>query len=174
MTNDQETITNLHNLLDYEARKFLRGEIVLQKKLPDWISAAESVKLKMVLQKYQDLVQEHIRVLEAFFETEQIGSISLENRIIQAFLEDAREKMAVCEDAAIKDACLLACVQSINHYKISMYGTAAAFANALAMEKQAGIFHKAEVDEKQVDDRLSQLAEHEVNILARTPIVLPG
>ena len=173
MTNDQQTVTNLHHLLDYDARKFLRGEILLQQKMPDWINAAESLKLKMVLQKYHDLVQEHIRVLEEFFETEQIGSISLENRVMQAFVEDAREKIAVCEDAAIKDACLLACIQTINHYKISMYGTAAAFANALGMEKQAGVFHKVEVDEKQVDDRLSQLAEHEVNILARTPIVLP-
>ena len=72
-----------------------------------------------------------------------------------------------CTDAEVKDACLLACIQAINHFKISMYGTAAAFANALDMEKQAAIFHEAEVNEKQIDDRLSQLAEHEINIRAK-------
>lgn len=174
MSQDQPTITNLHSLLDYDARKFLRGEILLLQQLPDWINAAESVKLKIVLQKYQDFIQQHVQVLDRFFETEEIVSISLENRIMQAFIEDARQKMKVCEDAAIKDACLLAAIQAINHYKISAYGTAAAFTNALGMEAQAEIFHKAEVDEKQIDDRLSQLAEHEVNQLAKTPIILPG
>lgn len=174
MSQDQPTITNLHSLLDYDARKFLRGEILLLQQLPDWINAAESVKLKIVLQKYQDFIQQHVKVLDQFFETEEIVSISLENRIMQAFIEDALQKMKVCEDAAIKDACLLAAIQAINHYKISAYGTAAAFTNALGMEAQAAIFHKAEVDEKQIDDRLSQLAEHEVNQLAKAPIILPG
>ena len=43
---------------------------------------------------------------------------------------------------------------------------------ALGMEKQAAIFHEAEINEKQIDDRLSQLAEYEINMKARTPIVL--
>lgn len=38
------------------------------------------------------------------------------------------------------------------------------------MEKQAAIFHEAEVSEKQIDDRLSQLAEFEININAKTII----
>ena len=40
------------------------------------------------------------------------------------------------------------------------------------MEKFAGVFHEAEVNEKQIDDRLSQLAEHEINFKAKAPIVL--
>jgi hypothetical protein len=42
------------------------------------------------------------------------------------------------------------------------------------MENFARLFHEAEVNEKQIDDRLTQLAEHEINIKARTPIVIPG
>ena len=75
--------------------------------------------------------------------------------------------------AEVKDACLLACIQAINHYKISSYGTAAAFAIALGMEKAAAVFHEAEINEKHIDDRLSQLAEYEVNTKAKTPILLP-
>ena len=48
----------------------------------------------------------------------------------------------------------------------------AAFANTLEMTEQATVFHEAEINEKQIDDRLSQLAEHEINLNARTPIVL--
>jgi len=92
---------------------------------------------------------------------------------MQAFIEEANEKQNTCTDAEVKDACLLACIQAINHFKISMYGTAAAFAKVLGMEKHAAVFHEAEVNEKQIDDRLSQLAEHEINIKANVPFVLP-
>ena len=42
------------------------------------------------------------------------------------------------------------------------------------MENQAVIFHEAEINEKQIDDRLSQLAEFEINVKAKAPIVLPA
>jgi ferritin-like metal-binding protein YciE len=174
MTDINQTITTLHNLLDYDARKFTSAEIQLRNILPEWISRAGSVKLKAVLQKYLDYVKQHVQKMESFFEEENISSLSLTNRVMKAFIEEADEKMSACTDAEVRDACLLACVQSINHFKISTYGTAAAFAKALGMEKPASVFFEAEVSEKQIDDRLSQLAEHEINIKAKAPIVLPG
>ena len=106
------------------------------------------------------------------FEVEKIISVNLTNRIMLAFIAEADEKLAYCKETAISDACLLANIQSINHFKISAYGTAAAFANALNMEKQAALFHEAEINEKKIDDRLSQLAEHEINIDAKTAVLL--
>jgi ferritin-like metal-binding protein YciE len=110
--------------------------------------------------------------LEPFVQGEEISSLSIYNRIMRAFIDDAEEKITHCADAEVKDACLLASVQLINHYKICAYGTAAAFANALNEKDQASVFHGAEINEKQIDDRLSQLAEHEINTRAKTPIVL--
>lgn len=174
MTENIQTISTLHNLLDYDARKFTSAEIELKNSLPEWINKAGSLKLKTVLQKYLDYIQDHVQKLEGFFEEEKIGSLSLTNRVMLAFIEETEEKLRACADAEVKDACLLASIQAINHFKISYYGTAAAFANAMGMEKQAAVFHEAEVKEKQIDDRLSQLAEHEINSKARAPIVLPG
>lgn len=173
MTENTQTVTTLHNLLDYDARKFTSAEIQLKNSLPGWISKASSVKLKAVLQKYLDMVQQHVQKLEEIFEEEQIVSLSLVNRVMHAYIEEADEKMNTCTDVEVRDACLLACIQAINHFKICAYGTAAAFANALNMKKQAAIFHEAEVNEKQIDDRLSQLAEFEINIKAKAPVLLP-
>jgi ferritin-like metal-binding protein YciE len=172
MTENNQTITTLHNLLDYDARKFTSAEIQLRNILTEWISKAGSLKLKAVLQKYLDYVKQHVQKMESFFEEENISSLSLTNRVMKAFIEETGEKMSSCTDAEVKDACLLACIQSINHFKISTYGTAAAFAKALGMEKPASVFHEAEVNEKQIDDRLSQLAEHEINSRAKAPIVI--
>ena len=168
------TITTLHNLLDYDASKLTGAELQLKNCLPGWINMASSVQLKTVLQKYLDFVQGQLEKIQAFFDDEKISSLSVSSRVMQAFIDDANEKLSNCTDAEVKDASLLASIQSINHFKISTYGTAAAFANALGMETQAAVFHEAEIKEKQIDDRLSQLAEHEINNRAKSPIVLPG
>ncbi|MDB5277514.1 MAG: hypothetical protein JWR61_2469 [Ferruginibacter sp.] len=165
-------INNLHHLMDYDARKFITAETVLKNSLHNWINTAGSLKLKTVLQKYFDYVQQHIQKMEEFYKEEAIVTAGLTNRVMPAFIADAEEKLENCTDPTVKDACLLACVQAINHYKISAYGTAAAFANALELEKHAVFFREAAVNEKQIDDRLSQLAEHEINTSAKMPGVL--
>jgi ferritin-like metal-binding protein YciE len=174
MKENSPSISTLRDLLINDAGRFTSTEVELRNALPLWIGFASSLKLKTVLQKYLELVEMHIERMNSFFSDEQVSSVSISNRVIKAYVEDLLDRMKECADAEVKDACLLSGVQSVNHYKISLYGTGAAFANALGMEKHAALFHEAEVNEKQIDDRLSQLAEHEINIRARTPIVLPG
>lgn len=123
-----QTISTLHHLLDYDAGKFTSAEFQLKNSLPGWINNAGSLKLKVVLQKYVDFVEKHLQNMEAFFENENISTLPFSNRIMQAFIEEADEKQKTCTETQLRDACLLACVQAINHFKISMYGTAAAFA----------------------------------------------
>ena len=173
MKENNKTIATLHDLLDYNSQKFTAAEIELRNALPFWIQTASSPKLKAVLQKYLEFVQRHIDELSAFFEAEKINSLSIANKIMMAFVEETNEKLNNCADRQVADACLLSCIQGINHFKISIYGTAAAFAKQLEMEKFATAFHVAEVNEKQIDDRLTQLAEHEINISAIAPIILP-
>lgn len=170
---NNKTIATLHNLLDYDADRFTSAEVQLENILPEWINQAQSIQLKSVLQKYLDFVKQHAEKLGSFYEEEKISSLTLHNRVMEAFIEETKEKIAACSLVEVKDACLLASLQTINHYKISTYGTAAAFANALGMEKAAALFHEAEINEKHIDDRLSQLAEFEINVKAKTPIVLP-
>lgn len=173
MNTTTHSIATLHHLLAYEARKFSIGEIQLKTKLPDWIRHAGSLPLKTILEKYLHLVEKHINSFGNFFEEEKIDSFSLHNPVMKALIEELDESLALCAEPQVSDACLLACIQAINHYKISMYGSAAAFANSLELPRQAAIFHEAEVNEKQIDDRLSQLALFEVNKNAKSPIVLP-
>ncbi len=40
------------------------------------------------------------------------------------------------------------------------------------MTEAATIFYEAEVSEKQIDDRLSQLAEYEINVKAKSPSLI--
>ena len=165
-------ITILRDLLDEDARKFASGEIQLQNHLEVWMREADSLQLKVVLHKYFDYIMEHVNKLQAFFEEENINYISFDNPLMNAFINEANEKLADCTDAVIKDVCLLACVQGINHFKISVYGTASTFAKALDLVTSAALFREMEINEKNIDHNLSQLAEHEINIKAIAPILL--
>jgi ferritin-like metal-binding protein YciE len=173
MSENNRSITTLHNLLDYDASKFTSAEIHLRNVLPEWINKTSSLMLRTVLQKYLDYIEQHVKKMEVFIEQENINALNLNNHIMQAFIDETNEKLTACSDPEIKDACLLACIQTINHYKISIYGTAAAFARTLEMEQHAAIFYEAEGNEKQIDSRLSQMAEFEINKKAKTPILLP-
>ncbi|RXK62634.1 DUF892 family protein [Lacibacter luteus] len=173
MLQENQTISTLHHLLDAEAGKFISAEHQLGRELQQWINIACSAKLKTVLQRYRHDIENHLQQMDEFIKQENLQSVSLNSRIMKAYIDDTNETLLNCSDAEVKDACLLASVQLINHYKISAYGTAAAFANVLEMEKAAQFFHQAEVNEKQIDDRLSQLALYEINSRAKAPITLP-
>ncbi|HET9429655.1 MAG TPA: DUF892 family protein [Chitinophagaceae bacterium] len=174
MPEKKQPITNLNQLLDVDILKMISAEIQLEQVLPGWIYKATSVKLKNVLQRYLDFIREHKAKLESSLANRMIISGTQFNRVMNSFIEETREKLGDCVDQEVHDVCLLAGIQEINHYKISVYGTSAAFSKALGMEKQAEVFHELEVNEKQIDDRLSQLAEFEINEKAKAPIALPG
>lgn len=174
MKDSIQRVSTLQQLLDYDTGKFTSAEIQLLRTLPRWMQLSNSLKLDAVLQKYQSYVQQHIEKLEGFIKEEGINALRLNNRVMQALVDETEEKLRDCADPEVRDACLLAAIQTINHYKISIYGTAAAFAHALGMDAYSALFREAEVNEKQIDDRLSQLAEHEINPRAKTPVVSLG
>jgi len=165
-------ITTLHDLLDIDAGRFTNAEVQLKNKIPEWMKTSSSLKLNEVLQKYLTFVEQHIEDFNVFFETEKISILSTSNRIMQAMITELEEKMDACTDPEVRDACLLAGIQEINHYKISTYGTAAAFASTLDKTSASGLFHDAEANEKLIDDRLTQLAKFEINKRAVHPVKL--
>lgn len=174
MIGEKTTVKTLQNLLDYEARNFISAEVQLKKIIPVWIARCNSLQLKTVLQTYLGFVENNLEDIETFIGEEGINSVTLHNKVMEAYIEEAGEKLKICEGSAVKAACLLSSVQKINHFKISAYGTAAAFSNAIGLTKAAGIFHKAESHEKQIDEKLSAVAEHEINIEAKSPVYLPA
>ena len=167
---NKTAISTLHQLLKYDASRFENAEIRLNTILPEWIKMVDSIQFKLVLQKYLDFLGQHISKIQVFYSKENFSSVSINNPVICEIIKDGQEKISFCKDSEVKDACLLAIIQSINHYKICAYGTAAAYAKTLGMEDQAALFHELEINEKHIDDRLSQLAAFEINQKAKSPI----
>lgn len=165
------SIVCLSDLLALETSRIMEGEKYLVETLPAWIQKAASPKLQDILNKYLGYIKYHEQQMAGFFINQAAAPFTGRNKVIRALVEEANEKLGHCADPEIYDACLLACVQEINHYKISVFGTAAAFYTALGENRSAAVFHRAEKDEKHIDEQLSFQADLDINELARTPLI---
>ena len=68
----------------------------------------------------------------------------------------------------VKDAALIAAAQRVEHYEIAAYGTARAFARRLGKQKAIRYIEETLAEEKNADQKLTTLAESEINESAAT------
>ena len=67
-------------------------------------------------------------------------------------------------DPTVKDAAIIASAQKIEHYEISGYGTARAFARELGLTEVANLLETTLNEEYKSDDMLTALALRKVNL----------
>ncbi|HYH15136.1 MAG TPA: DUF892 family protein [Flavisolibacter sp.] len=171
MEREQRRIVSLSDLLALEAGRIMEGEKELIQVLPAWIQKTSSTQLRNILTQYQTYIEHHAEEMTNFFLNRPNHLPVDRNRVIKALIEDTYDKLRRCADAEIYDASLLAAVQEINHYKISIYGTITAFCIELGQRDTAGIFLRAEKDEKRIDEQLSFQAQSDINELAKAPFI---
>jgi hypothetical protein len=66
-------------------------------------------------------------------------------------------------EAELLDAALIVSQQKMEHYEIASYGSLAAYAKALGEERAAELLHETLEEERRFDERLTELAENEIN-----------
>jgi ferritin-like metal-binding protein YciE len=66
-------------------------------------------------------------------------------------------------DAAVRDAGLIAAAQKVEHYEISGYGSARAHAELLGDDRAARLLSETLYEEKEADERLTELADSLIN-----------
>jgi ferritin-like metal-binding protein YciE len=162
---NKENITVLHNLLDYDFCRYLSAEMQLKNSIPAWIEHTSSLELRLIMSKYLNVVQQHLNKIRKFFDDEKMIPVSLANGLMAKYIEETNEKL-INTALPERDACMLASLQHINRCKMSKYGVAATFANALALEAAAILFLELENNEKGIECRLFQLARPDISSFA--------
>lgn len=160
---DKTTITDLRGVLHANMVRLAAAEAALYRELPAWIRVAQCTALQLALQNYLDLVQDHIARLNTFLDADWHGVKPVAGGAFKVLTAVVSHRLQACASPGLRDACLVAGIQAINHYKICGYGTGAAHAAALEMAPFGGILYSAASDERDVDERLSHLARHEIN-----------
>jgi ferritin-like metal-binding protein YciE len=136
--------------------------------LPMLKKAASSLKLKNVLASHLDDTRIHIVRLEEVFE--KMGQKAAA-RLSEAILGLAREGEIVVEatqkETATRDAGIIVAVQKVEHYEITGYGSLAQHARTLEYDEIGELLELTLIEEKEVDDLLTALAENYINAEAK-------
>lgn len=85
---------------------------------------------------------------------------------MEALISEADKWAGMVEDAALRDAGLIASLQRMEHYEIAVAGTLASWAERLGHEADARVLAAMLEDDMATDARLSEIAENAVNRVA--------
>ncbi len=85
---------------------------------------------------------------------------------IDGIIEEASEIMKEAKDDTVRDAGMLAAAQAVEHYEISRYGTLKAWAEKLGLDDAAELLGETLDEEVATDEKLTELAETEINVAA--------
>jgi ferritin-like metal-binding protein YciE len=83
-------------------------------------------------------------------------------------LEEGEERLAEEEEGPARDAAIIAAAQRVEHYEIAAYGTARTYAQHLGLDEATRLLQTTLDEEGEADQRLTQIAESNVNVEAAT------
>ncbi len=151
-------VNQIEDLYDAENR--------LTKALPKMADAATSSQLKQAIQQHLTETQGHVSRLETIFRELNLEPKRETCEAMKGLITEGEEMIKAKGDSDVKDAALIAAAQRVEHYEISGYGTARAFAKRLGMTQAANLLQQTLSEEEAADRKLNMIAESSVNVQA--------
>ena len=161
-------LKTLHDVFVHELKDIYHAEKQMTKSLPKMAKAAASEHLKASFEEHLGQTEEHINRLDRCFEEVDASTRGSKCEGMAGLVEEVSKIMDENAEPAVMDAALLAAAQKAEHYEIATYGTLVTWAHRLGLEKVAGILQETLDEEKETDQKLTELAESEVNVEAQS------
>ncbi len=140
------------------------AEKQLTKTLPKMKKAATTDELKSAIEEHLAQTEGHVKRLEQVFD--------MCGKKVQAKKCDAMEGLIKEGDSIVeetqsgsmtRDAGIIMAAQKVEHYEIATYGSLVQIAKTLGMNDAAEVLHQTLDEEKQADEKLTEVAEWHVN-----------
>jgi ferritin-like metal-binding protein YciE len=142
------------------------AEKAILKALPKMAKKASSEDLSAAFTAHYEETEKQVVRLEEIFEGLGKKARGKKCPAIDGILEEGAEIMKEAKDDTIRDAGMLAAAQAVEHYEISRYGTLKAWAEKLGLTDAVGLLDETLQEEKATDEKLTELADSEINIEA--------
>ena len=154
-------IKTLDDLFVHTLQDIYYAENQITKALPKMISLATNAQLKKGFETHLKETENQIKRLEQVFEMHGHKPKAVNCPAIDGIIKEANEIIGDVDDKEVCDAAMLAAAQAVEHYEITRYGTL--IAKQLGRNDCANMLHKNLEEEKTTDDKLSKLAEANIN-----------
>jgi len=171
---------NLNDLLKHEVDDLLSAEEQIIEALPKMIEKATEPQLKKALNEHLQVTKTHkerIQKVKTLLENRSDESKSEPGLLEKIFggtkckgteglIKEGEKLMGENMDNKVRDAAIIAAAQKIEHYEISGYGTARAYAMQLGFDDIEQLLTQTLNEEYEADDNLTALALFDVNLQA--------
>lgn len=157
------SLKTLKDLYVHELKDLYSAEKQLIETLPEMVKAVNSPQLREAFASHLKETQQHFEKVQQLLQSLDENPGSTKCKGMQGLLEEGED--AIDEDAspAVRDAFLIAAAQRVEHYEISGYGTARAYARSLGRKEDAEVLNHILGQEYAADNKLDKLAEGNIN-----------
>ena len=173
-------MVNLQDLLKHEVDDLLSAEEQIIEALPKMIEKATQPQPKKALNEHLQVTKnqkERIQKVKTILESksnEEKSEPGLLEKLFggtkckgtEGLIKEGEKLMGENMDSKVRDAAIIAAAQKIEHYEISGYGTARAYAMQLGFEDVEQLLTETLNEEYEADDNLTALALFDVNLQA--------
>ena len=149
----------LKELYVEELKDIYNAENQLVKALPKLAKAAASDELRQGFEEHLEQTKEHVVRLEQIFEALEESPKGKKCAGMEGLVEEGSEVLKEGLEGAVLDAALIGAAQRVEHYEIAAYGTVIAFAQTLGESDQAALLEETLSEEKETDEKLTELAK---------------
>ena len=156
-------LKSLEDLLHHELQDLYSAETQLLKALPKMAKAAENEDLRAAFEEHLEQTQTHVDRLDEIAEILGKKLTGHTCKAMKGLVEEGADLIAEDAEPSVKDAGLIGAAQRVEHYEIAGYGTARTLAEQLGKDDIAEILEETLDEEKETDERLTELAESHIN-----------
>ena len=152
-------LNTIEDLLLHELKDLFSAENQLVKALPKMAKAATNPDLKAGFEEHLEQTQGHVERLEEIAEIIGKKLTGHKCKAMEGLVEEGSELISEDAEDSVRDAGLIGAAQRVEHYEIAGYGTARALAQKLGHEDIAELLEQTLDEEKETDEKLTELAE---------------
>ena len=157
---------DLEKLFMDELADIYNAEHQITKALPKMAKAAQSEELRSAFEEHLEQTKEQIQRLDEVFKS--LGETPKKKTCkgMKGLIEEGTEMAEEFKDEAALDAALIASAQKVEHYEIASYGCLCTWAKELGHEEALDLLKENFNEEKETDEKLTDLAESSRNVEA--------
>lgn len=159
-------LETMQDLLIHQLRDIYSAEQTLLTALPKMVKKASTEELGTAFSDHLAETQNQVARLDQVFQILGERSGGVKCRGMEGLIAEADEVLKEEGSATVIDAGIIAAAQRVEHYEISAYGSAKAFAALLGLTEVVKLLNESQEEETAADKKLSLIATTEVNARA--------
>lgn len=121
--------------------------------------ASVSTQLRSAFQSHLRETINHVERLERVFDQIDLKAKGTTCDAMKDLISEGEDVISQTEEAAVRDAGLIAAANRVEHYEIAAYGAARDLAQTLGLRPAAALLQETLDEEKAADAKLNQLAD---------------